>query len=80
VDSNYDRGVIGNALVLEATIEMQPDLETVFDAVLAGPTFRAADLPQPTAAERQPPGEPEPDAVQAELIETIQQTAEGDRH
>jgi hypothetical protein len=68
--------------VLEATVEMQPDLKTVFDAVLAGPTFRASDLPLPTAAEHQPPGEPEPEpaAVQVELEATVQQAAAGDRH
>ena len=61
--------------VLEATVDMQPELKTVFDAVLAGATFRASDLPQPTAAERQPPGEaePEPAAVQIELGATVQQ-------
>jgi hypothetical protein len=67
--------------VLEATGEMQPDLKTVFDAVLAGPTFRASDLPQPSAAERQPPGEPEPEptTVQVELEATVQQAVAGDR-
>ena len=61
--------------VLEATVDMRPELKIVFDAVLTGPTFRASELPQPTAAERQPPGEaePEPAAVQIELGATVQQ-------
>jgi hypothetical protein len=63
--------------VLEATVDMQPELKTVFDAMLAGPTFHASDLPQPTAVERQPPGEaePEPAAVQIELEAAVQQAA-----
>jgi hypothetical protein len=61
--------------VLETTVDMQPDLKSLFDAVLASPTFHASDLPQPTAAERQPPGEeePEPAAVQIELGATVHQ-------
>lgn len=61
--------------VLEATVDMQPQLKEVFDAVLANPTFRATDLPQPTDAEHQPPveAEPEPAAVQIELGAAFQQ-------
>jgi hypothetical protein len=33
------------------------ELEDVFSAVLAGPTFAAADLPEPDAEERQAPAE-----------------------
>lgn len=43
--------------VLEATIDRFPELEDVFSAVLAGPTFAAADLPEPDAEERQAPAE-----------------------
>jgi len=65
--------------VLEATVDMQPQLKEVFDAVLAGQTFRASELPQPTAAERQPPGEVEPAAVQVEIEATVQKAGAGDR-
>jgi len=43
--------------VLEATIAMFPELEQTLEAVITGETFRADELPQPTAGERQPPSE-----------------------
>jgi hypothetical protein len=42
--------------VLEATLAMEPDLAAVLDKAVSGPCFAAADLPQPTAAERKAPG------------------------
>ena len=41
--------------VLEATLAMEPELTAALDAVLAGPCFKANELPQPTEAERQAP-------------------------
>ena len=41
--------------VLEATLATEPDLAAVLDRVVAGPCFAAADLPQPTEAERKAP-------------------------
>lgn len=43
--------------VLEATVAMFPKLKQTLEAVIAGETFRADELPQPTAAERKPPEE-----------------------
>ena len=45
--------------VLEATVALFPELRDTLAAVVAGETFRADELPQPTPAERQPPGEEE---------------------
>jgi hypothetical protein len=42
--------------VLEATLDMEPDLSTALDKVVAGPCFVTSDLPQPTAQERKAPG------------------------
>jgi len=55
--------------VLEATVAMFPGLKQTLEAVIAGETFRADELPQPTAAERKPPEEePEPSQqVQTEI-------------
>ena len=66
--------------VLEATVDMQPDLKTTFDAVIAGQTFRVSDLPQPTYPERQAPveEEPEPAAVQVEHDLGVQQAVAND--
>jgi len=55
--------------VLEATVEMFPELEQTLAAIVAGETFRADELPQPTADERKPPSEEEPsEHEQQELI------------
>jgi len=43
--------------VLEATVALFPELKQTLEAVIAGETFRADELPQPTAAERKPPEE-----------------------
>jgi hypothetical protein len=52
--------------VLEATIEMFPALKQTLETVIAGETFRADELPQPTAAERKPPEEEPEEAQTAE--------------
>jgi hypothetical protein len=55
--------------VLEATVEMFPELEQTLESIVAGETFRADELPQPTADERKPPSEEEPSELeQQELI------------
>lgn len=47
--------------VLEATVLTEPDLADFLQSVVDSPTFEAADLPQPTDAERKPPpGPPSP--------------------
>lgn len=52
--------------VLEATIQLQPDLADLLDRVISSPTFAAADLPEPTPEERKPP-KPNREAIQQEL-------------
>ncbi|MGD1088343.1 MAG: type ISP restriction/modification enzyme [Verrucomicrobiota bacterium] len=55
--------------VLEATVAMFPELKQTLEAVIAGETFRADELPQPTPDERKPPSEEEPaEHEQQELI------------
>lgn len=41
--------------VLEATLEMEPELAAALDSVVAGECFKASELPTPTEAERKPP-------------------------
>jgi len=53
--------------VLEATVEMFPELKQTLEAVVAGEDFRADELPQPTALERQPPSQEEESISQPEL-------------
>lgn len=53
--------------VLEATVAMFPELEQTLEAIVARETFRADELPQPTASERQPPAGKEEPARQAEM-------------
>lgn len=55
--------------VLEATVAMFPELKQTLEAIIAGETFRADELPKPAAKERRPPGNPDdPDPPrQAEL-------------
>ncbi len=54
--------------VLEATVEIFPQLKQTLEAVIAGETFRAEELPQPTADERKPPSEETSEHEQPELI------------
>ena len=42
--------------VLEATLDMEPDLEAQLEKVVAGPCFTATELPQPAGSERMAPG------------------------
>ena len=53
--------------VLEATVAMFPELKQTLEAVIAGETFRADELPQPTAGERKPPSEEEEEPNQPGL-------------
>ena len=53
--------------VLEATLGAQPELNPLLTEILDGPLFAATDLPQPTAAERRPPGNETDDEPQTEL-------------
>lgn len=41
--------------VLEATLAMEPELSAILDRIVAGPCFKADELPVPTAEERKPP-------------------------
>jgi Type ISP C-terminal specificity domain/N-6 DNA Methylase len=54
--------------VLEATVEMFPELEQTFAAIVASETFRADELPQPTTDERPPPSAEESEVQQQQLI------------
>lgn len=42
--------------VIEATLAMEPDLETMLERVVHGPCFTASELPQPKPEERKAPG------------------------
>lgn len=42
--------------VLEATLAMEPDLESHLDKIVAGPCFTSAELPEPSEDERKAPG------------------------
>jgi hypothetical protein len=52
--------------VLEATVAMFPELKQTLEAVIAGETFRADELPKPKVEERQPPSEEKEEAVTSE--------------
>ncbi len=41
--------------VLEATVDLLPDLATNLDAIVRGPIFVAGDVPTPSPSERRPP-------------------------
>ena len=45
--------------VIEATIDLFPELEALFNDIIAGQTFGTSELPQPTLEERRPPAEEE---------------------
>ncbi|MEO6034899.1 MAG: hypothetical protein ABIQ35_06575 [Verrucomicrobiota bacterium] len=53
--------------ILEATVEMFPELEQTLVAIVASETFSADELPMPTTIERKPPEE-ESETDQPELI------------
>jgi hypothetical protein len=52
---------------LEATVSMFPELRQTLDAIVAGPTFHADELPQPTTEERLAPGEERVEQQEIEL-------------
>jgi type ISP restriction-modification system protein/N-6 DNA methylase len=54
--------------VLEATVEMFPELEQTLESIIARETFGSDELPQPTADERKPPSEEISENEQPELI------------
>ena len=54
--------------VLEATVDAQPQLHALFQRVVSGPVIRGDQLPQPTAAERLPPGDDDGAPAQRPLI------------
>ena len=53
--AQFTRELLELLWVLEATLAHHPQLEQLLADVIAGPTFTAADLPQPSAQERQAP-------------------------
>jgi hypothetical protein len=42
---------------VEATVDLGPDLDDLFERIVAGPTFKADELPTPSDEERRPPTE-----------------------
>ena len=50
--------------VIEGTIDLFPELEALFNDIIAGQTYAASELPQPTPEERRPPSEEEDSAQQ----------------
>jgi len=52
--------------VLEQTLSRYPQMADLLDRIVAGPLFRADELPQPDAAQRKPPGRTE---VEAEPVQ-----------
>ena len=54
--------------VLEATVDAQPQLHALFQRVVSGLVIRSDQLPQPTAAERLPPGDDDGAQAQQPLI------------
>jgi hypothetical protein len=55
--------------VLEATLAMEPELSAALDSILAGSCFEAGELPNPTEAERRPPGSVQPAGDLLSLME-----------
>jgi hypothetical protein len=53
--------------VLEATIGISDELKEALEAIVADQTFQAEELPQPTAAQRQPPADSQEELPQAEM-------------
>ena len=53
--AQFTRELLELLWVLEATLAHHPQLEQLLADAIAGPTFTAADLPQPSAQERQAP-------------------------
>jgi hypothetical protein len=53
--------------LLEGTIEMEPDLNLLFNQVIEGETLRHDEFPHPTVDERRSPGDEDNDTRQHEL-------------
>ena len=53
--------------ILESTVALFPQAEELSTAVFDHPTFRAEDLPEPTADERRPPAQQDEEDVQFDL-------------
>ena len=54
--------------VLEATVDAQPELDRLLRRITAGPVVGQSQLPQPTDAERAPPGDDGESSPQASLL------------
>ena len=52
---SFDDKLLDLLWVLDATIDLLPEAEALLQAVIAGPTFKAADFPQPAEGERRGP-------------------------
>jgi len=46
--------------VLEATLDMEPELTDILDRVVGGECFSSDELPEPTKAEKEAPKPPKP--------------------
>jgi hypothetical protein len=55
--SDMTRELLELIWVLEATIDLFPEMKDTLKAVISSPLFNASDLPQPSHDERQAPGE-----------------------
>jgi hypothetical protein len=53
--SELTRELLHLLWVLEATVDVFPEVENLLASVVAGPVFHASELPQPTPAQRRPP-------------------------
>jgi hypothetical protein len=53
--------------VLEATINLFPELRELFNSVIQSPTFTAEELPEPSPEERRPPEEEDDEPPQMPL-------------
>ncbi len=51
----FDDELLDLLWVLDATIDLLPEVDALFNTILGGPLFGAADFPQPSPAERQGP-------------------------
>lgn len=54
--------------VLEATLDIHPNLNALFKRIVSGPVLRQDQLPQPAPAERLPPGDDDDAPAQAQLL------------
>lgn len=59
----WNKELIELLTVLTITLDMQPELKALLDAICDGPLIPASELPTPTAAERQEPKVPKAEAT-----------------